>query len=720
MTTGGLVLPVGSGVGRSPTIGVQLVAKSKGDKRHDSTAERIAWLSLLALVFVVPLAMGRLALPGAQTPITFDQFDLIKTFVIRVCVFVGLAAWVWHALVEGGRLRRSKVDYLIVALLGWVALTTITSIHPQTALFGTYRRYEGFLTYLLYAGAYFLAIQLLDRGSRIRTLAKTFFCSAAIVNAYAVLQYLGLDPVEWGALSFEENRAFSFFGNPELLAGYVVMSLTIALSLALAEERPSWRAVYWSGFVLALVSWIATFTRGAWIAGVVALLVMLVVVIMTRVKLKGVDKAFLGVGGIAGAALAALSLRSTSEVMNVWLRLSSIFDFSAGSAGNRFKIWQTALDAIADRPIVGFGADTFKLVFPKYRPIDYVGDGYLTVADNVHNYPLQLAVALGIPGLLLVIAVFAYAAYSSAPTVFRRAESATADRLILAGFWAACVGYLAHLFFALSITGTTVLLWVATAAVLAPSARSIQVRELKWGRVGAVFASVLAAALVVASFVPLYADSLYVKSKLAQGQERVALAEKAARALPYESAYRSEIAIARMDAFVEALLQVDAVRGTANEQAARSLLLGAFLETERAMLDAMERSPWDFENYIFLANLYAAAGDYIDPQYYDRSIEVARKGIEEMGIVYDARLRFQLARGLHARGQSQEAFEHIKLASQLAPDYLEAQLLFAELARELGEPEAAREALERTLQYFPGDPQVIEALNAMGARTGEQ
>ncbi|MDZ4168500.1 MAG: O-antigen ligase family protein [Coriobacteriia bacterium] len=691
-----------------------MVSKSKGDKRRNShggepnrqgtavpggggvaaslslsgmsAPQRIAWLALLALVFVVPLAMGRLALPGAQTPITFDQFDLIKTFVIRVCVSIGLAAWAWHILIEGGRLRRSKVDYLIVALLGWVALTTITSIHPQTALFGTYRRYEGFLTYLTYAGTFFLAIQLLDRGSRIRTLAKTFFWSAAVVNAYAVLQYLGLDPVEWGPLSFEENRAFSFFGNPELLAGYVVMSLTIALSLALAEERTSWRAVYWSGFVVALVSWIATFTRGAWIAGAVALLVMLVVVIMTGVKLRGVDKAFLGAGGAAGAALVALSLSATNEVMNVWLRLSSILDFSTGSAGNRFRIWQSALDAVADRPILGFGADTFKLVFPKYRPIDYLGDGYLTVADNVHNYPLQLAVALGIPGLLLVIAVFGYAAYSSAPTVFLRSESASADRLVLAGFWAACVGYLAHLFFALSITSTTVLLWVATAAVLAPSARSIQVGELRWGRAGAVSAAVLAAAVVVASFVPLHADNLYVKSKLAQGQDRVALAEKAARALPYESAYRSEISIARMDVFVEALLQVDAVRGTASEQAARSALQGVFVDTERAMLDAMERSPWEFENYIFLANLYAAAGDYIDPTYYDRSIEVARTGIEDRGFTYDARLRFQLARGLHARGQSQEAFEHIKLAAQLAPDYPEAQLLFAEIARELGEP----------------------------------
>ena len=52
------------------------------------------------------------------------------------------------------------------------------------------------------------------------------------------------------------------------------------------------------------------------------------------------------------------------------------------------------------RPFFGFGADTFRLVFPAYKPVEYVAAaGYLSVADNVHDYPLQLAAGITIERL---------------------------------------------------------------------------------------------------------------------------------------------------------------------------------------------------------------------------------------------------------------------------------------------------------------------------------
>ncbi len=79
--------------------------------------------------------------------------------------------------------------------------------------------------------------------------------------------------------------------------------------------------------------------------------------------------------------------------------------------------------AIKARPIFGFGADTFRLVFPTYKPVEYVTDaGYLSVADNVHNYPLQLAAGIGIPGVLLMYGIFGWAAVRSFATVFNKTD----------------------------------------------------------------------------------------------------------------------------------------------------------------------------------------------------------------------------------------------------------------------------------------------------------
>ncbi len=73
--------------------------------------------------------------------------------------------------------------------------------------------------------------------------------------------------------------------------------------------------------------------------------------------------------------------------------------------------------------MLGWGADTFRLVFPKFKPLEYVRDaGGNSVADNAHNYPLQLASGVGIPGMLLLYGVFVWAGVRSFRTVFGRCE----------------------------------------------------------------------------------------------------------------------------------------------------------------------------------------------------------------------------------------------------------------------------------------------------------
>ncbi len=85
------------------------------------------------MVFLVPVAFSNLTFLGFQTPFTFDAFDIVKMSLERVLGLVALGAWAWDMLRKGGRIRRTPVDWLILAFLAWVALTTVTSIHWPTA-----------------------------------------------------------------------------------------------------------------------------------------------------------------------------------------------------------------------------------------------------------------------------------------------------------------------------------------------------------------------------------------------------------------------------------------------------------------------------------------------------------------------------------------------------------------------------------------------------------
>ena len=528
----------------APKPAARPAAPAEASAEAMSSARLVSWYALLVMVFLVPVAMSNLTFLRLQTPFTFDAFDIVKMSLERVLGLVALGAWAWDMLRNGGRIRRTPLDWLILAFLAWVALTTVTSIHWPTALFGKPRRYEGLLSFVNYAVIYFLVLQFADHASRVRRLAQSLFWASVIVAGYGLLQFAGLEFVKWGALPFETNRAFSTYGNPDLLGGFLIFSVTVALGLALLEQRLVWRLVYWVGFGLNGLALIVAFTRGAWIGGAVSLALLGAIAWRQRTPMRRIDWAPAGVSIAVGIGVIWRSLSNPNEVMNFGKRLGSIFQLGGGSGQTRTEIWQAAVAAIKERPILGWGADTFRLVFPKFKPVEYVRDaGGLSVADNVHDYPLQLASGIGIPGMLMFYGIFTWAGVRSFRTVFQRSSDPT--RILLGAFWAAAVGYLVQLFFGISVTGTAFLLWIALAVVLVPTARFVEVRAPRWGTVAGVVVLGVAALGVGYQGVFLLADNAYLHAQIAPSlTERTAESLRAVKLNPLDEQYRGSVGLA--------------------------------------------------------------------------------------------------------------------------------------------------------------------------------
>ncbi len=669
-----------------------------------TSAQLVIWVCLHLLVIVVPIATSNLTwLPGQRFPLTFDQFDIVKVFFQRGFTLIALGAWFWHIFVEGGKIRRTKIDWLIGVVLAWFVVTTVFSIHVPTAIFGKYRRFEGLLTFFTYAGMFFVGTQILDRASRIRSLARSLFFSGSFVAIYGFAQFVGYDPVRWGNLPFEANRSFSTYGNPDLLGGFLIFPLAIALGLALSEEDSVWRGIYWTGFGFTVISWVTAFTRGAWIGGTIALLVLAFCAFRQSVRFREVDWTFTGLFGVAVTAVVIRSLSATTSVMNVSKRVQSIFNFEDASSRTRFEIWQAAWDAIKDRPITGFGLDTFRLVFPRYKPIEYVADaGYLSVADNVHNYPLQLAAAVGIPGLLLLYGLFITVAVLSAPIVF--AKQAKPDRLVLASFWAAAAGYLLALSFGISVTGSSFLLWLSMAVVLSPLATTREVKTHSWGVAVAGVGIVLVAALSIGNVVYIVADNHYLKSRLMpreRGDERIAEAERAVALNPWNDMYRAEIGLANVDMVVAYYTAAGTSQDVAERASMAAQALRYFAKAEASLLDTIDFVPWEYDNYVFTTNLYTLGAELHrlrdDPGsvdlMYDRAIVIGRKGVEAEP--YGPAIRFQLARALIEKDQLDEALEHMEFAVEMDPKYVDGLILLGDIYRALDRLQDAVDTYKR-------------------------
>jgi putative inorganic carbon (HCO3(-)) transporter len=684
-----------------------------------SGTERVIWICLNLLVFLVPVAMsnfnwiGKVVSGGAMLPLTYDQFDICKVFIMRAAAIGGLAAWSFQFFFKGGKLRRTKLDWLIVGFLAWVLLTSFTSISPATALFGKYRRFEGFFSFLTYAVVYFLIVQVVDRPSRIRALARMLMFSSFIVAGYGVLQYLGLDPISWGSnLPFEANRAFSTFGNPDLLGGFLVFPLVISVALIFSEKNTWWRVFYWVTFLTTFGAWFTAYVRGAWIGGAFGLAVLVVALILAKAPITKVDWGFAGVTGLAGVGLFIRSMANSNEVLNIGTRLASILKFSEGSALTRFEIWQAAYGAIKARPLFGFGADTFRLVFPKYKPLAYVKDaGYLSVADNVHNYPLQLMAGIGIIGFLILYGLFGFALWISAPTAFARGKGT--DRLVVAGFWAAAIGYILCLMTGLSVTGSTIFLWLSLAIIVSPTATETEHAAPSWGAIVGTLTLAALALAFIGNTVFIVADNFFLRGQFpATGEDPIALTKTAIALNPYNDIYRSMLGKAYENQIAAWMQQANTDQSAGKDPAADLAQAKlAFTNAERTYKETIAIVPTEYDNYLFLSALYNQAGSYFDPTYFASALKIANEGIAVEPFGPGVRLQKAVAQA--STGDLQGALATSIAARSMDPNYTDPILFSAQILTRLGRLQEAVVQYKVLLTLQPTNTGWSDALKAV-------
>ncbi len=758
--------------------------------------DRIAWTCLHLLVILVPIAMSNLGSFSAYgVPLTYDQFDIAKVFFERGLLLVAVSSWLIGLLLRGGTVRFTRGEWLLLAFLAWLVLTTVLSVHPPTAIFGKYRRFEGLISFLTYGAAFFMALQLADRPARMRSLARSLVVGGLLVTLYGTLQVIGtvdiamarlllpmaavltvlgplalgylgvirgrldetirpaywigaaillfggaffsfglarnielaqqfgqiavsVDPVQWGGLPFEPNRAFSTFGNPDLLGGYLIFPWAVSLGLALSERHPAWRSIYWVCALFNVFVGITSYVRGAWIGATISLLLMVVAYRRaqrgTQTRLSHTDWTFIGGTGLVALTVIVASSLRPDAVRNVLTRVISIFQFDQGSAQTRFFIWESALAAIAERPFFGWGADTFRLLFPMFKPAEYVAAaGYLSVADNVHNYPLQLASGIGVPGALLFYGLIAAALFLAARAAF--AEGTAGRNLVMSGLWVAVVGYVVHLLFGLSVTGSTIMMWLAMGMLLVPSS---SVREVKPVTGGAMVAGLVLLVLAAGTYLNtryIVADAHYLRGRVTtQGATSVAEIERAIELNPYNEMYRLELGVAWRDMFASVAQQYaqDIMQGQKDpELEARALELHS--RSAEAFEDVIAYVPQEYDTYVFLSNLHNQAASYIDVRYAEDAVRVARRGVEisEFGPA----VRVQLALALLLLERPDEAVTELKVATGLDPNYEQAWAMLAEALVKAGEHDEARETLAYVLGRYPDNAEAQAALRDLEA-----
>lgn len=620
----------------------------------------------MALVVAAPLIFSRW---------TFDQFDIAKLLVVRLLTLAMLVAWLLSPQGARLRLRRGPMDALLLGFLGAVVVSSVLSVSFTTALIGKYKRYEGLLTFFNYALLYFLAAQVFRSPKNVSWLSKAMVGTAYLVAAYGLLQFLGLDPINWGEkLPFEARKAFSTFGNPDLLAGYLVLVTPMALAEFVAAAEINVKVVRFVGFLAIAGALVLTFTRGAWIGAFVGLVLLLV---LAR---RSLAASRVGLGALAAVSVAALGAivmlgGRAGAGLDLWERVRSMTQITEGSAGSRLEIWKSGLAMIKDRPLFGFGPDTFRLMSERYETLAYVKmTGGTTVADNAHNYVIQIGAGAGLMALALLTAFLVYWLARSLPAAVDVSTNRDAGyRLARAGLYAGALAYMVHLLFGISVIGSSAPFWLLLGAMMGTSSAAVGMTPAP-GAKTANLRVILAVALMIPTlFIAVYGvlnivgDHYLTVSidEFRAGDFRGSLAtlDTAAALYPGNSRYYGEIARGILSAY-----------GSRDVAAIDQAII---LLNKGRVVDDME-----VDNLVFLGaahnskwRLSKRAADFnLSNKYFHLALLQRR---------YSVSARYLLGVNYFQARRYRRAETELKKVEDLAPDFQQLPTLLAEIRREL-------------------------------------
>jgi len=652
--------------------------------------ERWLYLGLLALVIALPLVM---------TPyLSADTFDIAKLVALRLISLGLVGIWAFRvAIKKERRVRWSKLDALLLLFIMLVTVSTIFSLQPSLSILGKYRRFEGLLTFINYAAIYFLALQSFASFERIKVLGRLLSLVGGVVSIYGLAQFTGFDPISWPGQQFELWRSFSTFGNPDMLGGFLALAFPTALASYLDAEGAKDSTLYGIAFTLITACLLTSYTRGAWLGAVAGILVFALLVgrfvLLSPRKLAVIAAVFV----ITFGSIAFYS-GTRAHNTNLLERISSTSQISEGSAGSRLEIWKAALRATEERPLLGFGPDTFNLLSQRYETVRYVKivQGNST-ADNAHNYFLQLAATVGIPAAICFI-VFICAALFFARNSIRYYDANT--KRVYAGLIAAAAGYIVYLAFGLSIIGSTPLLWLIIGAILS------QAYFVHTNKVKAVPAIIAASATTLTFLIAAYlAVTMYAADVHFN------------RAMTLENSGNPDQAIASFDTAMRLYkngLYFDLYGRYLQDIGLAKHDTSLLVKAKDIAETAADLEPNDSDHWIYLANAYATLTQGPGTGYFDSAEEALNKALAIRP--YSPLAQLLLANAYEAEGRYDDVLRLLEFVRDVNPTSKEAYLLTAEAYKNLGNKELAVTYYKKYQSLNPRDTkvgQIIQGLQAI-------
>ncbi len=196
---------------------------------------------------------------------------------------------------------------------------------------------------------------------------------------------------------------------PNQLAGTLLLYLPFLVSLLLGWRPAAHRRWLLAGTaVLTLITaalLILTQSRSGWIGAIGGLFVLLVLWGIVLPSMRQRKLIWAGVGASLLAGIGGLWAFGPQKLQTIWDdpgQLGATAVGNLGSLGFRQEVWRWGITAVQDFPFTGAGLGAFRHVVRRLYPL-HVNPTY-DIA-HAHNIFLQTALDVGLPGLIVYLAL---------------------------------------------------------------------------------------------------------------------------------------------------------------------------------------------------------------------------------------------------------------------------------------------------------------------------
>ncbi|MDP7420904.1 MAG: O-antigen ligase family protein [bacterium] len=419
---------------------------SQADRRYNWVIQGI-----LALLFLLT--------PVVYFKYTTKMFYIPKDMFVQILVLTATTLWAVKMIRAGDvKLSRSPLILPVSLYLGIMTVSIYFSYRMYLALTDWLR----FVNYIL---VFYLILHCVRNFSRQRFLIRMVLTSGIICALYGIMQNFGMEFI-FAVNPSGRLKVFSFFGNPNFLAGFLVTMLPLALGEiagglvdAIMSTRSKGGFFRFSlgcmAFLLSFLCILPTQTRGAWLSfagSSFCFAVMFLFFVIPELRKKVPS---LRTGNLLVVALVVMMVVGLvaevfyhNQVKAYYHRFKSIANPEERNIKQRLLMWQCTWDMMKDHPVIGVGVGNFKYLYFRYQGMFFEKPGtekYRETAVSpirAHNEYLQTGAEMGFLGLLSFLGVIVTALWMVGKLLYTL--ESPSKRVFYASLVATNLGILSH------------------------------------------------------------------------------------------------------------------------------------------------------------------------------------------------------------------------------------------------------------------------------------